>query len=460
MYWWTTKKEVHKGLAISERAFDVALIGSGPASIAALQGLRGGASIAVVSGTSRHIVPRASVHPKIQAVSVSSSEMPGVVPAYRRSVGRGRPLFSAASTGGFANYWGQQFLRYECGDPWPREIFDDFAAYLDHCDEVEQGFVLSGGADLAVRAGGQHGYVARVPRLLIGAVQDPASNLKAMRHAFYVQAERTRAQVFDTRANSIESAQGGWRVLLQDEAPIFAKKVILAAGVLGTSQLIGNSFPDIDRLRLSDHAPWMLYSIGLRRLFAERPPGHRHHFNAITLEKLEERVCAAFASLYDMGRADMNLMLASTIGRSFGALRSVRAPVGAGLIKPIQIWTPSTFEDVDIYPRDGTAHEVASPKSTPHDDPQLLEMLNVLRGLGARCLKISRTIPGCGFHYHNLRVAAAGGSEVSVVDYLRERAGDGVVCVDASVLSSIGTRPHTLTAMAASLQISKRLVMQ
>lgn len=449
-------KNVLAGPAFPRRHFDVVLIGAGPTSISALQGLGRGESIAVISGSSTTISPREIVHPKIQAVSVSNNEVPGVVSAYSRASNRRKPLLSSAIVGGLANYWGQQFLRYESGDPWPRDVFGDFATYEAQCAAVEKGFVFTGGSDVLLPAT-RAGYSARLPRLLVGSIESPASDLMAMRHAFRAQVNRTGAEVFGTRAASLERTQRVWRINLHDGEPITANRVLLAAGVLGTAQLISNSFQDVENARLSDHSPWMVYGFGMRRLFAQRPASSTHHFNAITLEKLEQASSAMFASLYDMGRADLNLLLASTISRTFHIFKSMRAPFGSALLKPVQIWTPLTFDEIDIDLHGGIAREIPNSHTSPRDDRILGEVLDVLRDLGASCLKVTRTLPGDGFHHHNLKIKSKGGGCVPVAAFLRQRTNDSVTCVDASVLPKIGLRPHTLTAMAASLQICSRL---
>jgi hypothetical protein len=438
----------------------VVLIGAGPTSISALQGLGHGESIAVISGSSTSIVPRVIVHPKIQAVSVSNDEAPGVVSVYSRASNHRKPLFSSAMVGGLANYWGQQFLRYESGDPWPRDVFGDFATYEAHCAAVEKAFVFTGGSDVLLPPATPDGYNARLPRLLVGSAESPASDLMAMRYAFRAQVDRTGAEVFGTRAVSLERTQHAWRVNLHDGEPIVANRVVLAAGVLGTAQLISNSFRDVESASLSDHSPWMVYDVGMRRLFAQRPASSKHHFNAITLEKLEQASSAMFASLYDMGIADLNLLLASTIGKTFQIFRSMCAPVGSSLLKPVQIWTPSTFDEIEIDPNGGIAREIPNSHTSPRDDRTLTEALDVLHGLGASHLKITRTRPGDGYHHHNLRIKSTGRSRVPVASFLRQRTNDGVTCVDASVLPRIGLRPHTLTAMAASLKICRSLALR
>jgi hypothetical protein len=83
------------------------------------------------------------------------------------------------------------------------------------------------------------------------------------------------------------------------------------------------------------------------------------------------------------------------------------------------------------------------------EEPELNATVKILTALGGRILKMSRTQPGSGFHYHGLEVMGKNANYTPVANLLKERTGAGVTCVDASMLHKIGCRPHTLTAMAS-----------
>ncbi|QGZ54028.1 hypothetical protein [Paraburkholderia acidiphila] len=443
---------------MSANVFDYVLIGSGPAAVSGLQIINRDRAVAVISGVNRIAVPRESVHPKVQAVSVESREEPGVCVAYTRSESPGKPLFSSAIAGGLANYWGQQFVRYEEHDEWPRYVFENFEAYEKECASIERAFVRSGGDEIRrfEEAGDQ--YSIRAPQLLTGCTSHPRSGLMAMRHSLRDEINRTGARLFDDRARSVTRKQGVWEILLESGQSITGKKVILAAGVIGTSELIANSFPDVAEIEFSDHSPWMLYTIGLGKLYRQRPATLRNHFNALTLEKTSNAATQMFASLYDMRQADLNLLLASTLGRTVSLLRGMRAPIGSQLLKPVQIWTPTSFDTIVV---DLKKRESRSVSSTPREagkDDVLAQTVSVLTTLGAKCLKASPTSPGYGFHYHNLQIKAGGGKRDNVAEFLENRCGDSIKCIDASVLRHIGLRPHTLTSMAAARALTRTIV--
>ena len=67
----------------------------------------------------------------------------------------------------------------------------------------------------------------------------------------------------------------------------------------------------------------------------------------------------------------------------------------------------------------------------------------------------SRTIPGYGYHYHNLNIKIDD-KYYSVYNFLKQKTDNRVLCIDASIMSKCGPRPPTLTMMAiASNKIKK-----
>ncbi len=425
--------------------YDIVVIGSGPTSVAALDALDNTKSIAVVTGAIPANVPRAQLHAKIQSVAMARSETAGVAEPIGYADNPAKPLFSTAAIGGLANYWGQQIVRFCANDPWPRETFSDYTDYLAECGAVERLFTIEGGEafglDFTVK-----GYHGATPRLLVGSADDPRAELSAMRAVFHSIASRRGAQCFAARAHSFASEGGLWKVSLDDGQTITAKQILLAAGVLGDARLLQRSFPDIIKFRFSDHSPYMLYVIGLRKLRVAGTASATN-FNVATIEKIVDNRCATFASVYDMSRAGLNLLLASVLGRGWPLLRKMPAPPGASFLVPVQIWTSATYDRVEIDGRSTTAFPEQSATESK-DDPALSEAILFLKAAGGYVLKTSRTQPAFGYHYHGLQLQSKDAAFESAVDVLKERTGRGVLCVDAAALATIGCRPHTLTAMA------------
>ena len=433
---------------------DVVVVGAGPAAVAALDALAaldapaGGARIAVLTGAVPSAERRNSLHPKIQAVSLEQAEAAGVAERIAAPDARTRPLFSTAAVGGLANYWGQQFVRWAECDPWPRDAFADFRAYERACARIERLFALEGGEAIEASGFGE-GFALARPRLLAASAQGGGTGLTAMRLAFAAAA--AGARVIPRRAGRIARAGARWVVEVDDGTRLVASRILLAAGVIGDGQLLLRSFPDLGGLQFTDHTPWLLFTLGATRHFPARLPGPRP-FNALTVQRDTPSGCDLFASFYDMRGADLNLLLASTLGRAHPWLRRWPSPPGAGLVTPVQVWTPDTYGRVEIAAAGGSATFVSETPPPDRPDPDLDDFAARLGRLGCRILRRKRTEPAFGYHYHRLRLRPRNGGQWSEVeDFLWERTDGAVVCIDAADLRRIGCRPHTLTVMARAL---------
>lgn len=420
---------------------DVILIGSGPAAVAALAVAPPGLRITVITGAAPDATGPAP--PKIRAVAYERREPAGLAdwsPFGGAAARQG--LSSTAAEGGLAAYWGQQFVRYGEGDPWPAQDFADYGTYLAACDEVEALFRLSP-AQAEARPVGD-GYQAQTPRLLIGTPQDPANQLLAMRSAFRALAEARGAVVLPRRAVRLDVDPRGVGVLLDDGGRIEAERVLLAAGVIGDLSLAMRSWSEIVEAGFRDHMPYMLYTRGLERIAPVLRSDGLDHFNSLSLERVEAGQTRLFTSIYRMSRATMSLLL-TALGLP-PALRGWPAPPMADLVKPMQLWTDRTFVSFRML-GDGRIG-VATPAPELDGDPDAAAFVDWLKSHRV-WLSLRPSNPGDGFHYHAGVVSTGAGSE-PLGRYLDRRSGGRAVCIDASVLPEIGCRPHSLTAMTVT----------
>jgi hypothetical protein len=393
------------------------------------------------------------VHAKIRSVSFEDRETPGIADALN-VVGHGDArVFATATTGGLARYWGQQFVRYDAGDPWPNHEFASHRDYSAACAEMERLFVISpdlerGSAGTTIWHGG---YVRKTPRLLIGTPGAPRSGLAAMAHAFESVTRERGANVLPLRAVAFSAERDNVKTKLSDGSLISSRKLVLAAGVIGTLRLVGASCDDIERITFRDHAPQMLYALQLGRVLELCRNDDLAHFNRVTLERQERAACRLFASVYDMRFAAFSLVTCA-LGLP-PLLRGWNAPGYASLVSVLQVWTLQTFETMG-WRRGTTEIEVVRP-TTPDRDLEFDGLLTELRRLRVR-LKRASTGPGGGFHYHAAAVSTAGATDLPLDGFLDERFRGAVSCVDASILPAIGCRPHTLTAMAVAASRARK----
>jgi hypothetical protein len=422
---------------------DLIVIGAGPAAVAALHGVPAGLRISVVTGAGVH--DGSPVHPKIRSVAYEQREAPGVTD-FRPLLGD-RGLHDTATVGGLANYWGQQFIRYEHSDPWPRDIFESFADYQSACEQIEGIFTVAPPADSpAASAAIGGGFTTRTPPLLVGTRAQPQSGLSAMRHAFEQVAAQRGAQIIGARARQIGIERDGVRVTLASGEVLTCARVIIAAGVVGTLNLIARSLADIETMRFGDHSPYMLYTHGIDRITPIRRSDGLAHFNAQTIEKVKHERTGLFASVYRISQSPFSLPMATA--KMPMMLRGWRPPPLIDIVKPMQVWTVLSKMQYRLM-RNRAAVETERPAAS--SDPALCDFLSWLRQHGVRYWMAKSDM---GFHYHAAEVLGSGSEFVGLREFLMSRFDARVVCVDASVLTAIGCRPHTLTAMATALRLA------
>lgn len=434
--------------------YDMIVIGSGPAAIAALSAVPKGAKVAVITGAVPSMVTQSSLHPKIRAESSSRNEPAGVAEVLNDIKG-GVPLFSTAAAGGLTNYWGQQFKAANVNDPWPRDIFDSHADFLSECQQIDELFQISGGHPLRSAIATSDGFSVTAPRLLLSSTSQPRGTSGKMKGLFYEIGDRMKFEIFEQRTHSLAKDGKIWSAVLGDGTKLNGVKIVLAGGVVGDAQILLRSFPDVQKATFRDHTPWMLYTLGLKGM-PRTGSSAEPHFNQITLEQNIDGRAAVFASIYNMRYADLNLLFASTIGFTSRVLGSIKAPAAAALLKPIQVWTDTASDLVSVNRVGKTLEYAASiPQSPPGSDAGLVAIRRQIESNRGRILSVSRTRPGYGFHYYALHFSCASSAPALVSDFLNERTDSSVVCVDAAALDRIGCLPPTLTAMARARRVTK-----
>jgi len=436
--------------SLTRQSFDLVVIGAGPAAVAALSAAPEGGRICVVTGiASLPIERKVRVHPKIRAIAYERREAPGLSDFLPFDGAGGRGFFSTAALGGLASYWGQQFLRYEEGDRWPVEIFDNYGDYERTCSEIEAMFALTPVSEREWNDEtiGKY-YVARTPRLLVGTDDEPQSGLHAMRRTFQKLAALRKAETTPVRAISWRTEGDSVRVMLSNNDSVKGRRLIIASGVLGTLRLAMNSCPELTAARFSDHNPYMLYTLGLGRVLRVQ---RANHFNALTIERIERGRSQFFASVYRMSRASFSLLLSAA--ELPLCLRGWPAPPFVDLVKPVQVWTKASTAHYRLDRKVGAVLKIEAPEAA--EDGVLGAFVRCLKARGI-LLRIGTPEPGGGLHFHAADVTVDGVTFTQLRHYIEARFEGRAICVDASVLREISCRPHTLTAMASAKRLSSR----
>lgn len=432
-----------------QKIFDAVLIGSGPSAVSVLAALPPRLSVAIVTGEGAITDSQPSnIHSKIRVVARERKELPGIANPLYFEEKKGGGLFDTATIGGLANYWGQQVIECLEGDPWPREHFSSYTEYLQICSTVKALFTCSGTQDEPSSIPFASPYVAHTPHLLMGTKVSPESGLKAMREAFMTLSKNQDSTFYANPAIHLEPNGSHIRVYLADGKCISARRCFLAAGVVGSLRLIMASCQEVQSIRMADHAPYMCYFLDQSRLVKRMYSDTLDHFNYLSLQRIEAKQTKLFASLYRMSRAPIGMILAA-LGLPPYFSRT-RPPQIIDRITPVQVWTQATYMSYQLNKEETNAHLLYSP--VPKADTELQYFQNWLSNYGF-ILHRSQTTPGYGFHYHAGEVSMNGKLFHSPKGFIKERFEGKLLCVDSSILTKIGTRPHTLTSMASTYNL-------
>ena len=427
-----------------QEIYDVVLIGAGPAAVAARLALPDDLKIAVATGVSEagKSVGR-SVHPKIDDSARRRRETKGVAHSLAFEGHKNGALYDTASVGGLANYWGQQFLRYDRNDPWPHDIFNSYSDYEADCEKIERLFTCT--ADVGREARQGDDYLQHPPKLLTGSKDDPGAGLSSLRGVFQLMAAGKLDLIVSEAVSALSVRDGLVHLQLSNGEALIGRKVILAAGVVGSLRLVMRSCPDLYAVRLSDHMPYMLYYLPGSGKLDLQCSGNTGHFNALSLEKIDEGRVRLFASVYRMSKAPFSLTL-SALGLP-PWLPNVYPPRVVDGILPVQVWTLNSKARY-VIKRDAPKAILDNAPASSHDDA--LARFTHWLSHGGHILRRTMTPPGFGFHFHAGAVSGDGSAFEGLQAFLDVRYAGRVICVDGSVLEEVGARPHTLTAMATA----------
>jgi hypothetical protein len=432
--------------------FDVLIIGAGPAATAALIGIEQTERLCIVTGSTPGTISRKLVHTNIRTVADSRKEALGVVDPITIS-GWTHPALCTAITGGLANYWGQQFIRYSSSEAWPHEHFDGYESYQASCSRIEAEFVFDESNEPSNPNQTTLGaYKACSPRLLVGTKTNVKAGLLAMRQLIEQKLTDRRATTIEDRVDSLVSFGGHWEAKLSGGNTISARQIVLACGVLSTASLMMRSFLEIKSVRVRDHSPLILYTLGLNQLIKTTRQGSDPHYNVQTLQRETDEGVVLFASVYNMRYVKLDLILNMLIGKPVSAVTGLHAPWPANWLSVVQVWTKSTSTTVSIEKAGNSAHVINQPNF--RTDSELSKFIATIRERGALVLKASETPPLQGFHFHGLGISVDNQTYIPIKEYLDQCGCGGLVCIDASVLNRISCRPHTETVMATAMQIA------
>ena len=419
--------------------FDVAVVGAGPTAFAALKALKGqGLKVCVITGSRPD--QTISSHSKIISTEYEQN-FPSAFADGINCTFTGIEIFSSAEVGGLCRYWGQQFQRYTRNDPWNSGgNIRSWSNYQKLCKILEVDFCVSDDVSFSNHNIAGYNVALSSPRLVLGTNTSPKAGASSMYLAVTKQIKETAMFISDSRVLQLQNQSSHILIQLIDGSALKASRVILACGVVGTAGILDRSISRVLHVEFSDHLPFMIYGIG--RLLHKVPSGN-DSMNVLSISMQDNWQTTLFASAYRLSGAPLSL-LTSSLGLGLWG-RGLKLFNLANMIAPIQVWSNSSIAKVRYSPSARIIYQ--GNEIHQYDRKEIQVLRSFLRGRGlysfTRRGKLAQ-----GFHYHNLQIFSNSQSYCGVDAFLREAFDNKVTCVDSSVLSEIGPRPHTLTSMA------------
>lgn len=433
------------------KLFDLIVIGAGPSAIATLSALPNNVTTAVITGETDNKTKILKLHPQIRTVAKKGFDNPGLANQLFFSNSKAGYLSNTAIVGGLANYWGKQFVHYEQNDPFPADCFNSYENYRKAVDKVKENFSCFpdiGNSNTPFLFGN---YLAYKPCLLRGTKKQPQVGLNAMKKIFYSLATEKNIKIVPGFVQKLGMTDKALSVELSNGERIYANQVFLAAGVVGSLQLILASCQNANFARLKDHSPYMYYFLSRKGAIKKLCNKYQSDFNQLTVEEQKSEKVKLFASIYNLSNESIGLLLATL--RLPPIMANVNMPKFFNVIKPIQIWTNESWSTYEISKEAKKAKIIKS--SSMNVDKTLQRFENELKTQG-HILQRKTTACGFGFHYHGGKISDDGDNFENAVDYIKNSFGNRLKIADATALPVIGVRPHTLTMMAYAYQIARK----
>ena len=416
---------------------DIVIIGAGPAAISFLSSFNfENKSVAVINGISNTENVNKHVHSKISYVSFKQGLKPKIAEILFNK-NNNEKIYSSASVGGFANYWGRQFIEFLPNDEYPKKYFKKYSDYIAQCKKTISNFTL---INLFEEKKKEDNYNIYKPILLIGTRNDPSSLYKAMSNIFNNLKSEIKINEFESRVNTIEIIDDYISLNLFNNKKIFTKEVIFASGVLGNIQIILRSFPEIKNAIFNDHCSEIIYAGNVKKIFNYDTSRSNDLIFGIN-EKVQKNKSLLYASYYNLNYEDINFLTSHFLGKNFNFFKNIKIPFLNHFINPIQVWTNKVY----LLKVDRKYFEYDQNQLKNEDN--VADEFKIFLSKKTNIYKTIKIKPGQGFHYHNLKFNIDD-KIYSISDLLKIKFKNKALCVDASILENVSARPLTLTAMA------------
>lgn len=406
---------------------DIVIVGSGPSSISSLISLSNSKKkICIVTGENKlSDKKKFSInHPKISFLTNTNKYFSD----FFFNLENKNKIYSSNRIGGLGNYWGQGFGKNNYQNLNQKKLFKNEQDYKKIICKLYNYFNINIDNKFELNKN-----IFLKSKILKGYKNFKNLNLNTFSHLFKnLTKNRT---VIHSKVLKIEDKTKYLKVFLNSGQVIYSKKVLLAAGVIGNLKIIFNSFKYVNTCKFNDDCPFLYYSFIFNNKFV------KNISNFISYTHSNKN---SFASIYSLSKIDLKFLIYYIAKIKIILKKKFYLKFLKNFIF-FQVWNNQSLEEV-ICNRDNTYFVKKKSKSKNKLNLKIKKMF---------VFYSTKTLPGQGFHYHNLRIKEKW-RFFHLENFLKTKFKSKVICIDSSIAKKIEPGPYTASEMAISYKIAKK----
>lgn len=409
------------------------IIGSGPSAIGGILGLKDqNYKTIVVTGNEKKEINKINfkkVHKKISFEN-NISKLGNFF------FNKSEALYSICDIGGFGNYWGQgsEYVKYK--NLYNKSYFKSNKDYQNIIKFLYNIFKIS--VD-------DHKIELNIGKLYSSPILENSINksntgLNSFKETFNFIVKKKKIRVLKDKVIQIRKSKNFFKLNTKLGKEYYCKKVFLAAGALGNSKILLNSDDDINNLSFFDDCPWLIYALNLNKKLKSEASDK----TSLIFSKLNKY----FLSFYNMSKIKLSFFIFYFFNIKINFFNHFKCS-SLNFFSFIQLWASET--NVEFLINKSHGFKIIANKK----NRSIKNFKKKLIKDKIFPLRIMKTKPGHGFHYHNLLVHKKN-NKINIQKYLKFKFKKNIFCIDSSIIEKINPGPFTITQMAISYNIMKK----
>jgi hypothetical protein len=362
--------------------YDIAIVGSGPTACLSAIALRENlkkkikVKVALITGESNNLTNNC-IHPNF-----INSLKKNIFEKFNFTQNIKFNLVSTGIVGGLANFWGGQLERFCKNDNFIKN-FKSFKEYNFYCDKVLEIIKVTEKKKYKKKRRVVDNYQFNNPNIY--------KNNKIFSKIITNLIKEKFLEKKKERVCKVLFENNYFRLYFEKNKYIYAKKIILASGVLSNSKILLNS-TKASHSFFRDHYPHFLYFFDYKNYFKNLTK----YKNYLSFKKNKKDKTILFGSLYDLGKFNLNELFFFLFNKELFFFKKIKLGILSRYLRPIQFWTNKMLIQFSMDKNFKLSKKI---NYNYKNDSEYIKFANILK---KNLIIILRGCSFLGFHYHNL----------------------------------------------------------